>query len=95
MLYRRNTEAQVTGDCEVDFVVPLRGRLWMLEVKAARTVRPSDAKALTSIGPRAKSSRVERWVVHRAARTPTVTSALAPGVGALTIEQLVGRINGS
>ena len=79
---------------EVDFLMPHHGTLWMLEVKAGRTVRSSDAGALASIGPVGTSARVERWVVHRAARTPAVTSVVAPGVGAMTIAQLVTRING-
>lgn len=78
---------------EVDFLVPHLGKLWMLEVKAGRTVHFSDAVSLASIGPVGTSVRVERWVVHRASRTPAPTSVVAPGVGAMTIAQLVARIN--
>ena len=80
---------------EVDFLVPHAGKLWMVEVKAGRTVRTSDAAALMAIGPRNASARVERAVVYRAPRTPDVTKVLAPGVNAMTVEQLVDRVNAS
>ena len=79
---------------EVDFIVPHRGRLWLLEVKAARTVRPADAAAIRSLEGRLKSLRAELWVVHRADRTGAATQVLAPGVGALTIAELVSRLQG-
>jgi hypothetical protein len=79
---------------EVDFLFPWQSRLWMVEVKAGRTVQSGDAASLVSLGSRRPSARTERLVVHRAARHAMSTRVVAPGVTAATIEELVARLNG-
>ena len=78
---------------EVDFMVPYQDSLRLIEVKASRTVRPSDAASMLALSRQMGSNRVERWVVHRRSREVPVTRAIAPGVEALTIEQMVDRLN--
>ena len=80
---------------EVDFLFPWQSRLWMVEVKAGRTVRSGDAAALGSLGSRRPAARTERLIVHRAARHAMSTRVVAPGVTAATIEELVARLNRS
>jgi hypothetical protein len=79
---------------EVDFLFPWQSRLWMVEVKAGRTVQSGDAASLVSLGSRRPSARTERLIVHRAARHAMSTRVVAPGVTAATIEELVARLNG-
>jgi predicted AAA+ superfamily ATPase len=78
---------------EVDFMVPYQGGLRLIEVQASRTVRPPDAASMLALSRQMASNRVERWVVHRRSREEPVTRAIAPGVEALTIEQMVERLN--
>lgn len=78
---------------EVDFMVPHQGGLRLIEVKASRTVRPADAASMLALSRQMGSGRVERWVVHRRSRADPITRVIAPGVEALTIEQLVDRLN--
>jgi len=79
---------------EVDFLFPWQSRLWMVEVKAGRTVQSGDAASLVSLGSRRPAARTERLIVHRAARHAMSTRVVAPGVTAATIEELVARLNG-
>ena len=79
---------------EVDFLFPWQSRLWMVEVKAGRTVQSGDAASLVSLGSRRPSARTERLIVHRAARHAMSTRVVAPGVTAASIEELVARLNG-
>ena len=78
---------------EVDFLAPHGGRLWLIEVKASRTVHARDAAPLLALGRGLPPSRVERVVVHRAPKVPSVTRVVAPGVRSLSIEALVGEFN--
>ncbi len=78
---------------EVDFLFPHRGGLWMVECKAARTVKPDMARPMISLrqamGPHA-GGRLS--VVHRASPSQTATHALAPGIEALTVEEFVQEL---
>ncbi len=76
---------------EVDFLFPDRNRqLWMIECKAAKTVHPSMARPLLSLR-RAMSRPPGRLaIVHRSSQTGPSMLALAPGVEAMSIDQLVG-----
>lgn len=78
---------------EVDFVIP-RGaeRLWLVEAKASSTVFPADAAPLTKLSKAVERYRVERYVVHQAARTPPATSALVAGARALTLDRLIAAM---
>ena len=79
---------------EVDFLVPRpNAKLWLVETKAAKTVRPSVASLLTSL-QRASQKRSGRLlVVHRKSRSQTPTTAIARGVEALDVEQFVGELS--
>jgi uncharacterized protein len=78
---------------EVDFLVPRpNAKLWLVESKAAKTVRPSMASPLTSL-QRALQKRSGRLiVVHRRSRSQVPTAALAWGVEALDVEQFVQEL---
>jgi predicted AAA+ superfamily ATPase len=78
---------------EVDFLMPRRGsNLWLIEAKAAKTVRPSMASPLLSLG-RALLKRSERSiVVHRKSRSQLPTAAIARGVEALDVEGFIREL---
>ncbi len=78
---------------EVDFLVPRpNAKLWLVETKAAMTVRPSMASSLTSLH-RASPKRSERLlVVHRKSGSQLPTAAVARGVEALDVEEFVGEL---
>jgi predicted AAA+ superfamily ATPase len=79
---------------EVDFLVPRpNAKLWLVEAKAAKTVRPPMASPLTSL-QRALQKRSGRLiVVHRRSRLEVLTTAIAKGVEALDVEQFVGELS--
>jgi predicted AAA+ superfamily ATPase len=78
---------------EVDFLIQRpNAKLWLVETKAAKTVRPSMASPLTSL-QRASQKRLGRLiVVHRRSRSEVLTTAIAKGVEALDVEQFVGEL---
>jgi len=78
---------------EVDFLVPRpNAKLWLVEAKSAKTVRPPMASPLTSL-QRALQKRAERLiVVHRKSRLQVPTAAIAKGVEALDVGQFVGEL---
>ena len=81
---------------EVDFLVPRgNGKLWLVEAKATQTVRPAMAGALLSLGRSLPKPGARLMVVHRKSRSPVATSALAPGVQALDVEQFVETLRES
>jgi predicted AAA+ superfamily ATPase len=81
---------------EVDFVVPGRsGAQVLIEAKASRTPQTADAAPLQRLAAAFEArgvpaGRVHRFLVHRG--RATATTALAPRVEALTVEQLTSRI---
>ncbi|MGA9963676.1 MAG: ATP-binding protein [Terriglobales bacterium] len=78
---------------EVDFLIPrTNAKLWLVEAKAAKTVRPSMASPLTSLqrGMQKRSGRL--IVVHRRAHSEVPTAAIARGVEALDVEQFVEEL---
>lgn len=85
---------------EVDFLFPLKGGLVAVEAKASRTPVPQMAAGLKSIDialrKTAASGEIEKnqslFLVHRAPKTPARSSALAPGVKALALEQFIATI---
>src|SRR5262249_7587601 len=69
---------------EVDFLVPQpKAKLWLVEGKSAKPVRPAMASSLPSL-QRALQQRAGRLiVVHRKSRLHVPTAAIAKGVEAL------------
>ena len=78
---------------EVDFLVPrANAKLWLVEAKSAKTVRPSMASPLTSLQRALKKRTGRLIVVHRRSRIQVPTAAIANGVEALDLEQFVGEL---
>ncbi len=86
---------------EVDFVVPGRGgSLALVECKAAQTVTPAMAAPMQRLvdavkKKRLKGTRIERFLVHQPSRTSTPTSAVSPGVRAVSWRQFVNELGES
>lgn len=81
---------------EVDFMLPRpNAQFWAIEVKASKTPVPAMAAPLISLSRAAGSRAKRRIVVHREAKLQPPTTALSPGVEALTIEQFVAEIYSS
>lgn len=82
---------------EVDFLFPdKRGRLWMAECKASKTVKPSMARPMESLREsmgRRMPARIT--VVHRAAQEAAITRTLARGIEALDIGEFAKTLAGS
>ncbi len=78
---------------EVDFLIPRpNAELWPIEVKASKTVRPTMAGPLLSL-QRAMGSRAKRLIlVHQRSNSEVSTAAIAPGVEALDLGQLVREL---
>ncbi len=90
---------------EVDFVIPDgRGGMFLVEAKASRTVRPSDANSLVRLSDAIRSPRpdaiarpVDCLLVHEATptrrRSPEAEmTTLRPGVSAVTLLGLLERL---
>jgi len=77
---------------EVDFLVPRpNAGLWLIEVKAAKTVHPAMAAPLLSLS-RTLPRRPRLIVVHRKSRSLLSTAAVTRGVEALDVEQFVREL---
>jgi uncharacterized protein len=75
---------------EVDFLVPRpNAKLWLVEAKAAKTVRPAMASPLASLQRTLQKRAGRLIVVHRKSRLQVPTSAIAKGVEALDLGQFV------
>lgn len=81
---------------EVDFLMPRsNSNLWLIEVKAGKTIRPSMASSLLSLR-RASLKRSQRLIViHRKSRSQRQTSAIARGVEALDVERFIQELAGT
>jgi len=78
---------------EVDFLVPrANASLWLVEAKATKTVRPWMASPLSNLARVLEKRAARLLVVHRRSRLPARTTALASGVEALDVEQLVAEL---
>ncbi len=79
---------------EVDFLIPRpNAGLWLVEAKAAKTVRPAMASPLLSL-QRSLHKRLGRLLlVHRKSLTQLSTAAIARGVEALDLEGFVQELN--
>ena len=79
---------------EVDFLIPRpNAKLWLVETKAAKTVRPSMASSLTSLQRVSQKRSGRLLLLHRKSRSQTPTTAIARGVEALDVEHLVGELS--
>jgi hypothetical protein len=79
---------------EVDFLIPRpNAKLWLVETKAAKTVRPSMASSLTSLQRVSQKRSGRLLLIHRKSRSQTPTPAIARGVEALDVEHLVGELS--
>ena len=78
---------------EVDFLLPRpNAGLWLIEAKASKTVRPAMAGPLSSL-QRALGDRAKRLIlVHQKSNSAVSTTAIAPGVEALDLRQLVEEL---
>lgn len=78
---------------EVDFLIPRpNARLWLVEAKAGKTVRPEMAAPMTSLR-RAARNRTDRLiVVHRKSQSQISTAAIAKGVEAVDVEEFVQEL---
>jgi uncharacterized protein len=78
---------------EVDFLIPRpNARLWLVEAKAGKTVRPEMAAPMTSL-QRAAGNRTDRLiVVHRKSQSQISTPAIAKGVEAVDVEKFVQEL---
>jgi predicted AAA+ superfamily ATPase len=82
---------------EVDFILPGgAGALRLVEVKTTRTPLPAMARSLQRVADlirrrRAMPRRVEAMLVSRRPRHAHPTTALAPGVRAVSVEEFVRR----
>jgi hypothetical protein len=78
---------------EVDFLFPgRRGQLWMVECKASKTVLPARAGPLLALRRAMPRPPAEAVVVYRSSPGAPLWEALAPGVKALELGQLVLRL---
>src|SRR5271165_2524572 len=79
---------------EVDFLVPGRNaRLWLVEAKATKTVRPAMASPLFSLRRSLPQRSTRLIVVHRKSPSQPATAALAPGAEALDVDRFVVELN--
>jgi len=81
---------------EVDFIVPAKGGgMRLVEAKSSRTVTPDSARSIERLAaawsqrPHARRI-VEKLVVHRPPRVAAGSSALSPGVQAVSWREFVG-----
>ena len=79
---------------EVDFLVPQpNAHFWSVEAKASKTVQPSMAAPMLSLGRSAGNRSTRRIVVHRKAGGAPGLTSVAKGAQALTLEQFVAELN--
>ncbi len=79
---------------EVDFLFPSTGSsLWMIECKSTRTMLPPMAGPLASLRRVVPNkTTVRASVIHRPAKTPAGTRALAPGIEALDVDAFITEL---
>ena len=80
---------------EVDFVVPHRQDLLLIEAKASRTPLPSMAGPMAHLRSAMKAETAVPIVVYRGLLTTPRSTALAPGVRAFTLDQLLAWLSES
>ncbi|MEW6416507.1 MAG: ATP-binding protein [Nitrospirota bacterium] len=79
---------------EVDFIIPMKGRrLMLLEAKASRTVVPEMAISLQRLSKAVSRYDVKSFVIHRLSEVASISSALKPGIRALSVESLLTMLS--
>src|SRR5271166_2965477 len=79
---------------EVDFLVPRpNAKLWLVEAKAAKTVRPAMASPLFSLRRSLPKRSTRLIVVHRKSPSQLATAAPAPGAEALEVDRFGVELN--
>ena len=79
---------------EVDFILPRpNAKLWLIEAKASKTVRPEMASPLLSLSRSLPKPAERMIVVHRKPRTQLPAVTAARGVEALDVEQFVSELS--
>lgn len=75
---------------EVDFIVPepKSEKLVLLECKASRTLKPDMAKPLQTLARSISKRSLKKGIVHPSGKIPSSTDVVAPGVKAITENQL-------
>jgi hypothetical protein len=78
---------------EVDFIVP-RGprRLALIEAKASTTIVPAMAQAITRLAGSITGYETQQLVVHRGTEAGAAGRALAPGISAVTVPELLEEL---
>jgi len=78
---------------EVDFLIPrANAKLWLVEAKSAKTVRPSMASSLTSLQRTLHGRAGKLIMVHRKSLRQVPTAAIARGVEAIDVERFVAEL---
>lgn len=77
---------------EVDFVVPHRSELTLIEAKASRTPVPQMADSLVRLRASMKSARATSLLVHRTLANSPSSTALRPGVRAVPLAQMLALL---
>jgi predicted AAA+ superfamily ATPase len=79
---------------EVDFLIPRPGgRLWFVEAKASKTVRPAMARPLLALQKSAATKASKLLLVHRAPANPPVGTSIAPGARAVDLAHFAALMN--
>jgi hypothetical protein len=80
---------------EVDFVVPVReATLALIEAKAGATVHPGMGEPLLRLAGAVRRFDVQSFVLHRPSRKGARTTALRPGVAAISVIDLPELLEG-
>ena len=74
---------------EVDFVIPHKSELVLVEAKASRTPVPAMADSLVRLRVAMQSTPASSLLVHRTVPNAPVSTALRPGVRAVGLDQLL------
>jgi uncharacterized protein len=78
---------------EVDFLIARpNAKLWLIECKAGRTVRPAMAAPLLSLRRGMENRSTRLIVVHGKSRSAQATRAIASGVEALDLARFVSEL---
>jgi len=74
---------------EVDFLVPGRSGLFLVEAKASRTPMPAMADSLVRLRGAMEPAEAKALLVHRTTTGTPTSTALRPGVRAVDLSQLL------
>jgi predicted AAA+ superfamily ATPase len=79
---------------EVDFLLPRpNAKLWLVEAKATKTVRPAMGVPLTSLRRVLGKRSSRQLVVHKKSKSPIATTAIVQDVEAMDVEQFLAELD--